>query len=86
MKSSSNFILWNDEPWGPGRGKIDWSTDYNQEMEVFIEKLLKSIIEDVNYHSSNSVECSDQLVETEGDIGYNQAIEHISGYIRRNYL
>ena len=82
----SGFILWKDEPWGPGKGKIDWATDYTQEMEVFVEKLVKSIIEDVASYASNSIECGDQWVETEGNIGYNQAIEHVVDHIKRNFL
>ncbi len=82
----SGFVLWGDEEWGPGKGRIDWASDYTQEMEVFIEKLVKSIIKDVECFSSNSIECGDQWVETEGNIGYNQAIEHVVDHIRRNFL
>ena len=82
----SGFILWEDEPWGPGRGHIDWASDYTEEMETFVKKLVEKIISDIECFSSLSCESSLPYVETEGNIGYNQAIEHVVDHIRRNFL
>lgn len=82
----SGFILWEDEPWGPGRGHIDWASDYTKEMETFVSKLVTAIIADVDCFSSESIDSSNMWVETEGDIGYNQAVEQISEYLKKEYL
>lgn len=52
----------------------------------FVELIVKSIISDVQCFSSNSIDCGDQWVETEGEIAYNQAVEDIVDHIRRNFL
>ena len=82
----SGFILWEDESWGPGAGHIDWASDYTNEMETFVSKLVTAIISDVECFSSHSIDSNDARVETEGDIGYNQAVEQISEYIKKQYL
>lgn len=82
----SGFILWEDEPWGPGKGHIDWSSDYTNEMGVFVKKLVTSIITDVECFSSANIESNVQSVETDGDIGYNQAVEQIADHIKRKFL
>ena len=45
----SGFILWEDEPWGPDRGHIDWASDYTKEMEVFVEKLVTACADHVRW-------------------------------------
>lgn len=52
----------------------------------FVELVVKSIISDIEYFSSNSIDCGDHWVETEGEIAYNQAVEDIVDHIRRNFL
>ena len=82
----SGFVLWEDEPWGPGKGNIDWSNDYTEEMETFVKSLISLIIEDVKCYSSANVESSMQWVETEGDICYNEAIDQVVDHIKRKFL
>jgi hypothetical protein len=41
LKAEAGFVLWEDESWGPGKGKIDWSSDYEKELETFAELLIK---------------------------------------------
>ena len=55
-------------------------------METFVSKLVTAIISDVECFSSHSIDSNDARVETEGDIGYNQAVEQISEYIKKQYL
>lgn len=82
----SGFIVWEDEPWGPGKLDIDWSCDYTKEMETFVKSLLEEIIADIQCYSSLSIEGSSPHVESVEDIAYNQAIEHAVDHIRRNFL
>ena len=29
LANKAGFVIWGDEPWGPGKGNIDWSSDYD---------------------------------------------------------
>jgi len=37
LAEQAGFCFWGDEPWGPGEGNIDWSCNYSQEFEKFVE-------------------------------------------------
>ena len=39
LAEKAGFILWGDELWGPGKGKVDWSSNYDKELEKFAELL-----------------------------------------------
>lgn len=41
----AEFALWNNESWGPGAGKIDWSCDHEEEFMKFAELLIRKCIE-----------------------------------------
>jgi len=36
MAKEAGFVLWKDEAWGPGEGKIDWSSNYDIEFQRFV--------------------------------------------------
>ena len=36
MAKEAGFVLWKDEAWGPGKDKIDWSTNYDIEFHKFV--------------------------------------------------
>jgi hypothetical protein len=41
LAEQAEFQFWEDEPWGPGPGHIDWAPDYSREFEKFVELLVK---------------------------------------------
>ena len=44
LLTEAGFCFWENEEWGPGAGNIDWSADYSKEMNLFIELLLKDVL------------------------------------------
>ena len=41
---NAGFVLWGPETWGPGEGEIDWSCDYNEELEKYTKLLIRKCI------------------------------------------
>lgn len=39
LAQESGFVFWGDESWGPGKGHIDWSSNYDEELVKFAELL-----------------------------------------------
>lgn len=56
----AGFILWEDEAWGPGAGRIDWSPDYTEELNRLIELIVKECAS-VAWNSSHSTAVTDRL-------------------------
>ena len=40
LAEKSGFCFWEDEEWGPGRGKIDWGPNYEEEFNKFCNLLI----------------------------------------------
>ena len=40
LAKKAGFVIWGDVSWGPGKGHIDWSCDYDNELKKFA-KLVK---------------------------------------------
>ena len=36
MAKEAGFVLWKDESWGPGKDRIDWSSNYDDEFQRFV--------------------------------------------------
>jgi len=45
LANDADFVFWNNEPWGPGAGNIDWSCDYKKEFTKFTELLIRKCIQ-----------------------------------------
>lgn len=41
LAKKSGFIFWKNEPWGPGKGHIDWGTEYDDELVEFARRVWK---------------------------------------------
>jgi len=41
LAKEAGFVFWGKEPWGPGEGHIDWSSNYDKELAKFAELLRK---------------------------------------------
>jgi hypothetical protein len=41
LAKKAGFVIWGDASWGPGKGHIDWSCNYDEELVKFAELLRK---------------------------------------------
>ena len=41
LAKEAGFIFWEDEEWKPKRATIDWSSDYDKELEKFFKLACK---------------------------------------------
>lgn len=41
LAKKAGFFLWGNEPWGPGKGNIDWSCNYDKELIKFAKLVEK---------------------------------------------
>ncbi len=39
LLKEAGFVFWQNEPWGPGPGRVDWSNDYDREIGDFVKLL-----------------------------------------------
>jgi hypothetical protein len=39
LLKESGFVFWQNESWGPGAGRVDWSNDYDREIWDFVKLL-----------------------------------------------
>ena len=46
LAHKAGFVIWSDESWGPGKGRIDWSSNYSQEYENLVQLVVKSCIKE----------------------------------------
>ena len=44
LAEKAGFCMWEDEPYGPGPGNIDWASGYDAEMVKFTELLLAEVV------------------------------------------
>lgn len=48
LAKQAGFVFWNNESWGPGKGKIDWSSDYDKEFSVYTTLVVEETVKWVN--------------------------------------
>ena len=48
IAKDSGFVLWKDEAWGPGAGKIDWSSNYDNEIEIYTKLIVQETVKWIN--------------------------------------
>jgi hypothetical protein len=41
IANDAGFVLWNDEDWKPENGIVDWSNEYDHELNQYSELLVK---------------------------------------------
>ena len=41
LAKKAEFVFWKDEAWGPGEGHIDWSSNYDIELNKFAELIVR---------------------------------------------
>ena len=40
LAKQAGFVFWTDEDYGPGSGNIDWSCEYSNEFNTFVQLLI----------------------------------------------
>lgn len=48
LAKQAGFVFWKNESWGPGKGKIDWSSDYDKEFKVYTKLVVEETVKWVN--------------------------------------
>lgn len=56
LAEDAGFAMWEDEPWRPEGAEIDWSSNYDYELQKFVDLFIKEI--------------ETYIQEAEGDIDY----------------
>ena len=41
LAEQAGFVLWDDEMWGPGKGHVDWSTNYDDELVKYTNLVIQ---------------------------------------------
>ena len=41
LAEQAGFYLWENEPWKPEGAVVDWSCDYDSELEKFVELIIR---------------------------------------------
>ena len=44
LAKKAGFVIWGDASWGPGKGHIDWSCNYDKELKKFAKLLRKEYV------------------------------------------
>lgn len=45
LAEKSGFMMWSDEPWKPEGAIVDWSAQYDSELERFAEMIVRECAE-----------------------------------------
>jgi hypothetical protein len=45
LAKQAGFVLWADEEWKPDGAVIDWSSDYDNDLEKFAELIIQECLE-----------------------------------------
>lgn len=49
LAKKAGFVFWSEEDtWGPGPKHIDWSTNYDHEIEQFAKLIVKECVEQLD--------------------------------------
>ena len=65
LLTEAGFCFWQDEEWGPGAGNIDWSNNYDKEMNIFCKLMVDR--------------CAEKL-ENDGMVEVAMEIKQLFGY------
>lgn len=47
LAKKSDFCMWNQEKWKPEGATIDWSCQYDKEMKLYSEMLIKRVCKEI---------------------------------------
>ena len=62
LAEKSGFMMWSDEPWKPEGAIVDWSCNYDSELEKFAELIVKECSQ---YIEDKFDFCGDEIIIAE---------------------
>lgn len=65
LLTEAGFCFWQDEEWGPGPNYIDWSNNYDKELDFFCKLIINK--------------CAEKL-ENDGMVEVAMEIKQLFGY------
>ena len=48
LAADAGFIFWENEEWGPGPGNIDWSSQYDQQLQGLYDRMLEEVLQTID--------------------------------------
>lgn len=48
LAADAGFIFWENEEWGPGPGNIDWSSEYDQQLQGLYDRMLEEVLQTID--------------------------------------
>lgn len=69
LAEKSGFMMWSDEPWRPEGVIVDWSCNYDSELEKFAESIIMkclTICEELGDQGMDGHHCADKISKTFG--------------------
>jgi hypothetical protein len=65
LAKKAGFVIWGDESWGPGKGNVDWSSNYDRELKKFAKLIRKEYAKKDPPNYDNELKKFAELVKTE---------------------
>lgn len=54
LSADAGFVFWENEEWGPGPGNIDWSNDYDQQLQCLYDRMLEEVLKTIDESTKKS--------------------------------
>jgi hypothetical protein len=48
LAADAGFAFWENEAWGPGPGNIDWSSEYDQQLQGLYDRMLEEVLKTID--------------------------------------
>ena len=48
LAADAGFVFWENEEWGPGPGNIDWSSEYDQQLQGLYDRMLEEVLQTID--------------------------------------
>ena len=58
---NAGFLFWEREPWKPSNSRIDWSTDYDEELQAYTKLVVLKTLEEAEVSPDTKQAVLDKL-------------------------
>ena len=80
LAKEAGFSIWENESWGPGPGNIDWSSNYDNELQTLVDLLIQKLKGEIEHFI-----VEEHIYDVESE-GYNKGINDCLYLLRRFQL